>query len=293
MSDAAILAFPGCLSQAKKLAELASLPCYTIDIHQFPDGESKLTLPGCNNPHWIIYTSLDQPNSKLVELLLLTEHARQHGCQQLTLVAPYMAYMRQDMAFRPGEVISQQVIGHYLSGMFDNIITVDPHLHRIHTLDEVMPDSHNFVLSAATAMGKFLADDSPDLLLGPDEESRQWVEAIASIAGVDFSVAAKTRINDANVVISLPATDFLHKRVVLVDDMISTGHTIIETAKLLQQQQAASIDVLVTHALFDSTMTAQFHDSGISHVWSSDSVTHKTNSIALAATLYQALAKLV
>lgn len=293
MTNEVILAFPDSQQQAQQLAKRLAIPCVALDIHRFPDGESRVTVPLSKANHCIIYCSLDHPNNKLVELQLTVSYARENGCSKLTLLAPYMAYMRQDMAFHAGEVISQRVIGHYLSEMFDHIITVDPHLHRIQSLDEVMPSSQNHVLSAAQAMGEFLSQQRVDLLVGPDEESQQWVEVIASLAEVDFAVATKQRINDTKVEIRLPVAEYNNRRIVLVDDMISTGHTIIESARLLQQQNAASIDVLVTHALFDSNVTDQFHAAGISNLWSSDSVTHTSNSISLAATLQHTLEKIL
>ena len=126
-----ILCFDDYEIQSRKLATALDIPCHIIQRHRFPDGESKLTLPDKLSQHVLICRSLDQPNEKLVELLLAAKTARELGARKLTLIAPYLCYMRQDIAFHPGEAISQPIIGNFLAGLFDNVITVDPHLHRI------------------------------------------------------------------------------------------------------------------------------------------------------------------
>ncbi|MCZ4328253.1 ribose-phosphate pyrophosphokinase-like domain-containing protein, partial [Brachybacterium paraconglomeratum] len=86
-----------------------------------------------------LYRSLDQPNEKLVELLLAARTARTLGAPHLTLVAPYLPYMRQDIAFSPGEAVSQRIVGPFLASLVDAVITVDPHLHRVASLRDVVP----------------------------------------------------------------------------------------------------------------------------------------------------------
>ncbi|MCB2044251.1 MAG: ribose-phosphate pyrophosphokinase-like domain-containing protein, partial [Rhodoferax sp.] len=122
---------------ATRLAHAAGLPASRIERHRFPDGELKLRLPAALPPHTVLYRSLDQPNEKLVELLLAARTARTLGATQLTLVAPYLPYMRQDIAFSPGEAVSQRIVGPFLASLVDAVITVDPHLHRVATLEEV------------------------------------------------------------------------------------------------------------------------------------------------------------
>ena len=88
--------------------------------------------------------------------------------------------MRQDKAFHKGEAVSQQIIGQWFSDLFDDVITVDPHLHRIKSLNEVMPNTNNIVLSATSLLGKFVKTLNKTVhLLGPDDETLQWVKHFA------------------------------------------------------------------------------------------------------------------
>jgi ribose-phosphate pyrophosphokinase len=262
-----------------------------VDLHHFPDGESKLRLPASLPDHVVFCRSLDRPNEKLTELLLAADSARALGAARLTLVAPYLCYMRQDTAFAPGEVVSQRIIGRFLAGLFDTLITVDPHLHRVHSLAEAVPAQRSVALSAATAMGEFLAARNVrPLLVGPDRESEQWVRAAAAGAALDYVVADKTRHGDRNVEVRLPEHAYAGADAVLVDDVASTGHTLAVAARALRQAGAGRVDVLVTHALFVGDALALLEDAGVSAVWSSDSVPHPSNAFSLATALAQAVA---
>ena len=140
-----------------------------IERHRFPDGEMRLRLPAELPARVVLWRSLQQPNEKLVELLLAAQTARTLGAQHLTLVAPYLAYMRQDIAFNPGEAVSQRIVGGFLAGLFDAIITVDPHLHRVATLQEAVPVTDAIVLSGAPRAGRpdrHRSAQNP-LLIGP------------------------------------------------------------------------------------------------------------------------------
>lgn len=285
-----LLYFDDYQAPAARLAGQLAIPCHPVELHRFPDGESRVRLPESLPEHVIVCRSLPDPNNKLIELLLTARTAREMGVRQLTLVAPYLCYMRQDMAFQRGEAISQKIIGRCLAELFDNLLTVDPHLHRIGKLSEAVPCQQALALSATKPLGEFLAShDRPYLLIGPDEESQQWVSAIADSGGFAYAIARKTRFADKHVKVELPATEVRQAHVVLVDDMISTGHTMLESARQLFRQGALSVDCLVTHALFDQDTTGLLKDAGIESIWSTDSITHPTNVIHLDALLAEGI----
>ncbi len=119
-------------------------------------------------------------------------------------------------------------------------------------------------------------------MLGPDDESKQWVAAIAAQDHWDYAVAHKQRLGDADVRISLPEADYKDRNIVLVDDVASTGKTLINAAIALAPFQPASISVLVTHALFTGDSIAELHRAGVHNIWSCDSIPHATNRVPLA-----------
>lgn len=277
-----ILGFQDYLDQGRRLAQAARVPFEKVMVHHFPDGESKVTMPVKLEERIVICRSLDYPNSKLMELFLACRHARERGVKHITLVSPYLCYMRQDKAFHEGEVVSQKVIGEWLGELVDKVVTVDPHLHRIQSLDEVIPHTENIVLSAAPLMAEFLTNrPAPSLLLGPDVESGQWVSQIAEMANMDWAVATKIRHSDHRVQVNLPDMDFKGRNVIIIDDVASTGHTIANTAKQLKLAGAGIVKCMVTHPLFAVEAEQVISNACVNHVWSTDSINHHSNVIHL------------
>jgi len=284
-----VIGFPEYREPARRLAKVLGLPCAEVAIHRFPDGETSIRLP-MDMPSKVIFCrSLDRPNEKLVELLLAAGGAREQGVKTLTLVAPYLCYMRQDKAFHPGEVVSQRVVGNMLAQYFDALITVDSHLHRVHRLAEAVPVNQAINLYATGPMAQFLAGHiNEPFLIGPDEESGQWVAAIAAQGQLEHSVARKQRLGDSEVKLVLPKGRYEGRNIVLVDDIASTGCTLEAAAIALAGYKPASISVLVTHALFAGDAIERLRAAGVDNIWSCDSVHHDSNAVYLAELLAHA-----
>lgn len=293
---AVLLCFDDELEVARRAAEATGLGLAVVERHRFPDGEWRLRLPPELPPRVVVWRSLHQPNEKLVELLLLADTARQLGARHLCLVAPYLAYMRQDIAFQPGEAVSQRTVGRFLAGLFDALITVDPHLHRVATLQEAVPLADAIVLSGAPLLGDWIASQHQEvLLLGPDEESLQWVASAARAHGWRHGVCRKLRHGDRQVEIELPASllsALPGRAVVLMDDVASSGQTLIEATRLLLAAGARSVDVAVTHALFAGDALQRLQSAGVGQVWSTDCISHPSNAVSVVGAVAQALGAL-
>ena len=292
-----LLGFKEYEAQARHLAEALGLSYEGVGVHHFPDGECKVSLPGKLPEHVVFCRSLDHPNDKLIQLLLAAANARELGARRLTLVTPYLCYMRQDKAFTVGESISQRIIGRFLAELFDDVITVDPHLHRIHALADAVPATHAIALSATAAMRDFLhgfyeahpESHANTILLGPDSESEQWVRSLAEADGLTYGIACKERMGDRKIRITLPDLDLAAKAVVLVDDVISSGETIAIAAQACLQRGAKRVDVLVTHPLFAQGSIERIRQAGVEEIWSTDSISHPSNCIALTSVIAEAV----
>ena len=283
---------------ALRLAEAAGLAASVIQRHDFPDQELMLTLaPPLQDvvpQTLVVYRSLDRPNDKLVELMLVAGHARCLGVTRLVLMAPYLAYMRQDIAFHPGEIVSQPLIGAFLGELFDAVITVDPHLHRISRLEDVMPRVQSMTLSGAPRLADLIKGKRRNpILLGPDAESLQWVEVAADATGFDHGVCHKVRHGDRRVDIALPDLDLRGREVVLMDDIASSGHTLARAAEAVLAAGADSVDVAVTHALFVGDALEVIRRAGVNEVWSTDCIAHSSNAVTMASTLGRALTEVL
>lgn len=285
-----LLIFPDYLEPGKRLSKSANLPYEIVKIHHFPDGESRIVLPEQLPEKVILFQTLDHPNNKLIELILTAATARQLGANQVELVVPYLCYMRQDKAFHPGEAVSQSIIGKLLATHFDTVITVDPHLHRVHDIKQAVPATKSISLYAAEPIAKYISNNiTSPFLIGPDEESEQWIASIANPHGFDYLVARKQRSGDREVIVSLPEVNLENRNVVLVDDIASTGRTLIAATNVIIKHNPLNITAIVTHALFTNNAYEEMEMSGINNILSTDSVLHKSNKISLDQLLADAI----
>jgi ribose-phosphate pyrophosphokinase len=277
-----VYGFPENRLQAARLAEILGLDCTMVELHCFPDCETRVRVPAAAR-FPLVLRSLDHPNAKLVELLLTAGALRDGGAQSILLAAPYLGYMRQDIAFSRGEAVSQRIIGRVLAAHFDAFLSVDPHLHRTPALRDVFTGAPALAISAAPAIAAAVRrkDYSVDtLVIGPDAESRPWVTAVAKPLGLSWATALKRRSGDRDVDISLPKNLAVRGRpVLLVDDLISTGGTIARIAGLLKAAGAAAIDAYVTHALFSPEDHRMMTAAGVRRIASCDTVLHPTNAV--------------
>ncbi|PSO18123.1 ribose-phosphate pyrophosphokinase [Bradyrhizobium sp. MOS003] len=292
MSTIALQTLSGGSDAAKRLAARLGLSCGEIAVHRFPDGELRVAVAPATDTT-ILYAPLDQPNDKLIALLFAAEALRRNGAKRLVLVAPYLCYMRQDAAFHAGEAISQRAMGALLATTVDRIVTVDAHLHRTTDIRSVFPGIEAENLSAMPAIANALVTEGIDpatIVIGPDMESEPWVNDIASRLRLQHTVAKKTRPGDRSVAISFADPGLLAGRpALLVDDIVSSGTTLMAAAKALIAMGATAVDAVVTHALFPPAMIGAFAEAGIRSIRSTDSVPHPTNAIALDEILAAAL----
>ena len=224
-----LLALAGNETCASDLAARLGVELGRVIVRRFPDDETYVRVESdlTGRPVALV-CALDRPDTKTVPLLLLAAAARDLGAHRVGLVAPYLAYLRQDARFQPGEGMTSAYFAALLSGAFDSLVTVDPHLHRHRSLDELYAIP-TVTVHAAPAIGRWiLANVERPFVIGPDVESAQWVEAVATEAGIPWLVLEKTRRGDRDVEVSIPDMDrFKDRTPVLVDDIVSTAQTMI------------------------------------------------------------------
>lgn len=270
---AAVHGFAGEGDASVRLARELGIDHHEVEVRHFPDGESLVRAAPPASSTALLFRSLDRPNAKLVEILLAASALRDCGAARVILIAPYLCYMRQDIAFHPGEAVSQRVVGRLLAGHFDGLMTIDPHLHRIASLDDVVPGIESVNVSAGPLLATAIDASSGSLLVGPDGESAQWVEQLAQARGLEFLLGRKQRKGDREVALAIPGSERVSGRpIVIVDDVISSGTTIIAAARQLRSAGASSIDVLATHCLAGREDLAQLREEGIRSVRATDSV---------------------
>jgi ribose-phosphate pyrophosphokinase len=269
-----IYAYPSNETFADQLATALAADRGRCDWHSFPDGETlvRIDTPPAGGDACIVCT-LAEPDSKILPLVFAAATLRELGAKRVGLVAPYLAYMRQDMRFHAGEALSSCHFARLLSRYFDWLVTVDPHLHRYHSLDEIFTLSSQ-VVHAAPALAEWIAAHvERPLLVGPDAESAQWVADVAARIGAPWIALQKERLGDRHVRVTLPDVEAWHDRIpVLVDDILSTGHTVMAaTVQLVQAGMSAPLCVAV-HGLFQDEAREQLLAAGITRVVTTNTI---------------------
>lgn len=289
-----IIVLPGNADLGTRLADAIGIETGTVQVQRFPDGETYVRLDASvAGQAAILACSLDRADDKLLPLLFAASAARDLGATSVGLVAPYLAYMRQDRRFQPGEAVTSAYFARILSRHFDWLVTVDPHLHRRVSLGEIY-SVPAMTLHAAPLLADWIAREVQNpLLIGPDGESEQWVAPIARAARAPHIVLDKIRRGDRDVEVSIPAVERWNRHTpVLVDDIISTGGTMIETIGHLKAAAMKPPVCIVVHGLFVGRAYADLIAAGADRVVSTNTIPHPTNGIDMVPMLAQAVRKI-
>jgi ribose-phosphate pyrophosphokinase len=267
-------------AMAQAIAKFLDVGIGKIESRSFPDGETYLRFESdVAGRTLVLICTLDRPNEKILPLLFAAATARQLGAKSVSLVAPYLAYMRQDRRFKPGEAVTSREVARLLSNSFDWLVTVDPHLHRYGSLSEIytMPTQ---VVHAAPLISQWIATNvSNPIIIGPDSESEQWVSAVAKDVGAPYTVLEKTRLGDREVKLSIKTLENFNGRMpVLVDDIISSGRTMIEAVRLLKEHGVSTPACVAVHGLFSDNSDQHLAQAG-AHVVTANTIPHSTNRI--------------
>lgn len=276
---------------AKNIAKKTRAPYSELFVDHFPDGELYIRfMTDIKNKLVVLVQSLHpDPTSSMLELVFAAHAAKNLGAKQVFAFVPYLAYMRQDKMFNPGEGISSHVMGKLLSCV-DFFVTIDPHLHRIMSLNEIFK-TRTKVLHAASLLSDFIKRKfSNNVLLGPDGESYQWVGSIAKRINFPFDVLLKTRFSSRHVKVTPPKYPVNGRNVVIVDDIVSSGHTIIEAAKALKRAGAKSISVVCVHGVFAENALSKMKKVGLKHIICTNTI-RKRQSLIDVSNLFVDLLK--
>lgn len=287
-----IFSFPQNNKIANIITKKLKLEKGLVKIHDFPDGETYIKINSdVKNKKVILFYSLDHPNNKILLLLFMAQALKELGANEICLVSPYLPYMRQDKQFKPGEAVTSIIFAKFISSFIDNIVTVDPHLHRIKNISDIysIPTT---TLHATKPIAEWIKNniDSP-LIIGPDEESIQWVSDIAEYSKAPFVIAKKARVSDNNVIIEVPEIYDGNKTPVLFDDIISTGATMHTVLQQLLLKKFKKPTCIVIHALLSQKTYDQLLQAGAQQIVSCNTIQHPSNKIDITDILLEGINK--
>lgn len=289
-----LFAMPGNESMTAALSGHGGWSVGHIEIRNFPDDETYLRFITDPAGHDVVLVcTLDHPNPKFLPLVFAARTARSLGARHVSLVAPYLAYMRQDKRFHPGEAITSRPFATLLSESFDGIVTVDPHLHRYRALSEIYSVPALVVHAAQAISGWITQNVENPLLIGPDGESEQWVRAVADDAHVPFTIFDKVRMGDRDVTQKLRDPHLASGRTpVLMDDIISSGVTMLGAMDILRPLIPAAPVCIGVHGLFAGDADRKLEATG-ARVVTTNTIVHRTNAIDMAPLLAASVCQLI
>jgi ribose-phosphate pyrophosphokinase len=264
------------------------------NLHRFPDGESYVRIESSvEAKNAIVICTLHEPDDKLLQLFFLCKLLKELKAQRVILVAPYLAYMRQDKRFNSGEAVTSTYFASLISSFADELITIDPHLHRRSSLSEIYSIPSQ-VLHAADHISDWIKNNiEKPVLVGPDSESEQWVSDVAKKANAPYIVLEKIRNGDRDVEVSAPHVEtYKDYTPVLVDDIISTARTMIETVNHLKSAGMKPAVCIGVHAVFANDAYEELIKAGASSIITCNTIQHKSNRIDLSDQIIQALQKI-
>lgn len=287
--------FPGDEVFTDRLVQALQAERARLELHHFPDGESLVRLLADVAGRTVVLAcSLARPDDKTLPLLFAADAARDLGAAKVLLVAPYLAYLRQDRRFHAGEAVTSRSYAALLSTAFDALVTVDPHLHRYRSLDEIYSIRTRVVHTAPLIARWVAAHVERPLLIGPDSESEQWVAEVAAAAGAPWTVLQKIRHGDRDVEVSLPDVSAWHDRQpVLVDDIVSSARTMVQAVASVRRVGLPAPMCIGVHALFAPGAYEELLASRPARVLSCDTVPHASNEISVVELMARALKEVV
>jgi ribose-phosphate pyrophosphokinase len=281
MSKLTILPVPGAERAAADLAAHLSATLGVVESRRFPDGESYLRLHSdVDQQDVVVVASLRDPDPQALALWFLAQTARDLGAARVGLVAPYLPYMRQDTRFQPGEAITSTTFARFLSQAFDWLVTVDPHLHRRGSLDEIYTVPARAVASAPAIARWVVANVESPVIVGPDSESEQWATDVARRVGCPAIVLSKRRLGDRSVEISVPdAEAHAGRNPVLIDDIISSARTMAMAVRQVRVAFGTAPVCIGVHAVFAPDALQVLQEAGAGQVVTCNTLPHDTNGV--------------
>ena len=274
-----LIAVPGSEDHARGLG--ARLGCAVIasEARQFPDGELYVRIDGEVGDDAVVVGNARGDN--FLRAAFLAGTARDLGARRVGFVAPYLAYMRQDSRFKPGEGVTALYFARLVSSTFDWLVTVDPHLHRFDSLDGVYAIPTTIARAAPAIAAWIAAEVERPVLVGPDAESVQWVSAVAERCGAPFVILEKTRRGDRDVSITAPGGAWNGHTPVVIDDIVSTGQTMIEATRQLRTAGSAPPMCVAIHAVFADALNEALIAAGARGIVTCNTIPHATNRICV------------
>ncbi|MCL2143775.1 MAG: ribose-phosphate diphosphokinase [Methanomassiliicoccaceae archaeon] len=272
---------------AKELAMILECRCILASSTRFPDGECYTRIEGESLHDDVVIVQNTYPDQNMIEMLLIQDAAKRMGAKKITLVIPYFGYARQDRIFKPGEPESAKVMIKHLGLVCDRVITID--IHKEAVLKNFKCPAKD--LKASGAIADYFMDKGIDVVLAPDEGAAERAKDVGKRMNLPYDHLEKVRISGTEVRIAPARMDCMNKNVLIVDDIIATGGTIMAATVQLKEAGAKSVSVACTHGVFTGDAIQRLTGNQIDVLLSCNTLESKVSNISVAGTVAEELRK--
>ena len=275
---------------AKRIARKLKSPYIKTEKKVFPDGESKITINQIPKKSIVVVVQSTYPpvDSNLLELLSIVSKVQKFSSKVFAVI-PYMGYARQDREFLGGEIVTIGVIGRLLkSAGVKKVLTVD--IHSKLALKELKISSENVsAMDVLVKHFKKLKMKEP-LVVSPDMGGQERAEKFADLLETDFIALKKHRDRKTGKVnILSDKVNVKNRDLILVDDMISTGGSIVKATQFLKKQKCKRVFVACTHALLVNDAAKKIKRAGVSQIVSTNTIPGESAKVDVSRVIADAL----
>lgn len=290
--NSVVIAGPASVDLARSISHNLNVKIIEPELKIFSDGESKLRIPSVNNKHCIIVQSLyPPPDRHIIQLLMIIHKCKKDHASKITVIIPYMAYARQDKAFLDGEIISIAVLAQVIENFgVDEVITVD--IHQEVSLSYFSLKIKN--ISAIPLLADYIKNNvtiEKSFIISPDAGGIERAEKFAQLLELPILCLKKKRDRktgfvsiDENIGMKVDGMN-----AILIDDMISTGGSIVKACEVLKKQKIGNIIVFCTHAILVDNAFEKIINSGVKEIISTNSIPSICSKVDLSLILSDAL----
>jgi ribose-phosphate pyrophosphokinase len=279
-----IVASNSSIGLARKLSAILGVKLSGCSTRRFPDGELYVRIESDLRGQDVVVIGNTRSDSDILETLFLLNSSRENGASTVKLIIPYYGYARQHMIYKPGESVSSRAILKTMENWADEIICVE--IHDTATVGFATKPFTN--VEVIDSLAEFFKGKKIDLVISPDDGGFSRAQKLAGLIGSRALFIEKKRIDSRTVQMSLPEGTFSGKNILLVDDIISTGGTIIKAIGLLRAKSAGQIFVTAIHGVFASGSQSQI-SAASDGLWVTDTIDGEFSSISVARDLAKVL----
>lgn len=286
----AVIAGSASKDLGKRIARRLKAPYVEAKTRVFPDGESKITFGRIpkNSIVLVVQSTYPPVDTNLLQALSIISQVRKVS-SKIYAIIPYMGYARQDRQFLSGEIVTMSIIARMIQAAgAKKVVAVDIHSKTALNHFKIPKENVSAIPELAKYFKKMKLKNA--LVVSPDMGGSLRAKKFASLLNTDFITLKKSRNrNTGKVQIHSSKADVRGKDLILVDDIISTGGSIIKAAQFLKRQKCKQLFVACTHGLFVEDAEKKIKKAGVSQIISTNTIPRSTSKVDVSGVIIESI----